>query len=305
MDNSWKHNFYNMLSLSESLSDEPAKIAYEYKNKFLPKKLYRYRSLNKAHREKQNLENNKLYLSSPKDFNDPYDCECKLNYHLIIYYVYTSLYLESFSTWKAEIFKKSSLDYRAMIENCPHYRKSYLNKYKEHHNVPKFNTLISDIKDDILISCFSETYNSVLMWSHYADEHRGICIEYDLQDLYGNIQFTFNRAMYPVIYNRTLADVTQLAIDTIFKKSSKHVLNYVLIKPAVHKAIDWRYEQEWRIIFPRINTREIETPTPSKIILGSRISKVDEEWLRDLCEQKSIKVVKAAHSTIYHSINIT
>src|SRR3954471_5525958 len=28
----------------------------------------------------------------------------------------------------------------------------------------------------------SERWNSVLMWSHYADNHRGVCIEFDLAE---------------------------------------------------------------------------------------------------------------------------
>src|SRR5207253_3097370 len=30
------------------------------------------------------------------------------------------------------------------------------------------------------ICCFSEEYNNPLLWSHYGDQHRGICIGYTL-----------------------------------------------------------------------------------------------------------------------------
>lgn len=46
---------------------------------------------------------------------------------------------------------------------------------------------IAEKADDLIINgtkefgicCFSETNNNIHMWSHYADSHKGICIEYD------------------------------------------------------------------------------------------------------------------------------
>src|SRR6516165_6791682 len=28
--------------------------------------------------------------------------------------------------------------------------------------------------------CFSKSWNNILMWSHYADKHRGICLGFDV-----------------------------------------------------------------------------------------------------------------------------
>ena len=33
------------------------------------------------------------------------------------------------------------------------------------------------------ITAFSENNKSLLMWSHYADSHKGICVEYSFDDL--------------------------------------------------------------------------------------------------------------------------
>jgi hypothetical protein len=32
------------------------------------------------------------------------------------------------------------------------------------------------------VSCFSESWNSILMWSHYADRHKGICLGFDVPE---------------------------------------------------------------------------------------------------------------------------
>ena len=42
--------------------------------------------------------------------------------------------------------------------------------------------ILDEHKGDVRICCLSQTLNYGLMWSMYADEHRGICIEVEIQD---------------------------------------------------------------------------------------------------------------------------
>lgn len=39
-------------------------------------------------------------------------------------------------------------------------------------------------KDTLKISCFSKSYHNPLMWAHYADNHKGICIRYHFIDTF-------------------------------------------------------------------------------------------------------------------------
>lgn len=39
--------------------------------------------------------------------------------------------------------------------------------------------IILELEDLPRISCFSKRYDSILMWSHYASSHEGVCIEFD------------------------------------------------------------------------------------------------------------------------------
>ncbi|MDD3772392.1 MAG: DUF2971 domain-containing protein, partial [Weeksellaceae bacterium] len=43
----------------------------------------------------------------------------------------------------------------------------------------KADDLIINSTKEFGICCFSKTNNNIHMWSHYADSHKGICIEYD------------------------------------------------------------------------------------------------------------------------------
>ena len=48
------------------------------------------------------------------------------------------------------------------------------------------------------VCSFSAVNDSLLMWSHYGDNHRGFCIEYDLGTL--SAEHFFCKNLYPVFY---------------------------------------------------------------------------------------------------------
>jgi Protein of unknown function (DUF2971) len=77
------------------------------------------------------------------------------------------------------------------------------------------------------IYCLSARPDSQLMWGHYADHHRGVCLEFDVRtpDFSLAIQVDYN-ASYP---NFSLADDNDLS-------------------PFHTKSSDWAYEQEYRLI---------------------------------------------------------
>lgn len=99
------------------------------------------------------------------------------------------------------------------------------------------------------------------MWSHYADEHRGICIEYDTQVLPHKglwpIKYGGARAVRASELHRWIvaqdADAAQAVFNTYF----------------LSKALDWKYEQEWRDISGRAGAAATSYPVRS-ITFGLR-----------------------------------
>jgi hypothetical protein len=47
----------------------------------------------------------------------------------------------------------------------------------------KIRALIADGKSNLGICSFSEVHNNEILWAHYADEFRGICIAYRFEGL--------------------------------------------------------------------------------------------------------------------------
>ena len=124
------------------------------------------------------------------------------------------------------------------------------------------------------VMCFSEDNSSTLMWSHYADSNKGICIEYDFNSL--PREEIIRQLLFPVAYTETPINVNDLLSEngrTIceFPHDAAALCNIL------NKANTWAYEKEWRIVMDLASpqTRD-ELPrisfnfpaNPSKIILG-------------------------------------
>jgi hypothetical protein len=106
--------------------------------------------------------------------------------------------------------------------------------------------LTSEIERELLrhyergVCCFSVDYKNPLLWSHYGDQHRGLCAGYST-----------NRVPKPqvqrVVYGGDRSIETSLLLDAFCRgrPSSKKALDRNVL---LRKAIDWRYEREWRLI---------------------------------------------------------
>jgi hypothetical protein len=90
------------------------------------------------------------------------------------------------------------------------------------------------------VCCFSEDFKSSLLWSHYGDQHRGICIGY-----------TADRRPSPrperVSYGGGRIIKTSQLVSAILNdepKATRRLDRNVLLR----KSRDWSYECEWRLI---------------------------------------------------------
>lgn len=90
------------------------------------------------------------------------------------------------------------------------------------------------------VCCFSSDYKSPLLWSHYGDQHRGLCIGY-------KVRRRPQPRMQRVAYGGDRSIKTSLVVDALLhnKKRSKAQLDKDVL---LRKARDWSYEHEWRLI---------------------------------------------------------
>jgi len=85
--------------------------------------------------------------------------------------------------------------------------------------------------DEVGILCLAPAWDNSLMWSHYSDHHRGICIGFHSDiDIFKTALKVFYQEDLPIVTAPTTRD--RELYDKVF----------------MTKARCWEYEQEWRII---------------------------------------------------------
>jgi hypothetical protein len=117
------------------------------------------------------------------------------------------------------------------------------------------------------LTCFTANETNALMWAHYADAHRGICIGFR------TAACAALRSARPITYQRKLPNCR---IGFEDREANKIFLT---------KSTDWEYEQEWRVLqsteseaFPYISLPRNSIAT---VIVGVRITEDDVRWIQD------------------------
>ncbi|MFC6807110.1 DUF2971 domain-containing protein [Methylophaga thalassica] len=119
--------------------------------------------------------------------------------------------------------------------------------------------------DDYGVISFTETYNNLLMWAHYANDHKGIVIEFDLSKLHFNSYQSY--PLFEVDKNDEIFAAKNPIIKTLNEGSLQKV-RYSNRRPSEYgcdsilehflvKSDDWSYEKEHRAIIPLLTAESI------------------------------------------------
>ena len=179
---------------------ERIKLAMEFPLEHLP--MYRYYKLDDKGHVLSDLRNERLTITSPKLFNDPYDSLLYVNKDWILSTLdRTSMEKLCGIVKRVKLGEKiedvapginevnAELCHRFTALDSDQLAATLLdNRFAQ--NVMLGNkTTIDGLKQHNRIACFSETYESPLLWAHYADCGKGICVEYDIPKINAGSQF--------------------------------------------------------------------------------------------------------------------
>lgn len=145
------------------------------------------------------------------------------------------------------------------------------------------------------IACFCESVDSILMWSHYADSHKGFALEYEFRPTLTN--HIANVGLFPVVYDETRVDVSGyvawafLVIQGIKTKNPDLLSS---LKTALYKSPVWAYEKEWRMIdfSPRDYKSDEGSAIPYKpvaIYYGKEMGHETKMELHGIAKEKGLK----------------
>jgi hypothetical protein len=138
------------------------------------------------------------------------------------------------------------------------------------------------------ILCFSRTWKNPVMWSHYADRHKGMCLGFEVS----------NEVTMPVKYtkNRLNVDIEELHDRGML---DKRVMDRLLKT----KYVDWNYEREVRV-YSSIKDKYEQTglffyPFDEKLrlaeIIAGPLCEISENEIKKNLSEKDlgVKIVKS------------
>ena len=187
-----------------------------------PLLLFRYRSLAGEARDwvKEIIVDSKLYLANPTTFNDPFDSRVHFSPDLS----------------EKELERKGAELLRREYGLCRQQSRQAIRKANPPYDVQEFlahmRRVVQQAVDRLCMLSMSSDPSNILMWSHYADCHRGICLVFDRNGL----QPPFAEVLQ-VVYHEKFPLLDVFAGYDVIAKSLFQA-----------KARDWSYEREWRAI---------------------------------------------------------
>ena len=226
----------------------------------VPPKLYKYRPWGGY--TDSIFTKQELYFAAPMEFNDPFDCgfhiHCQgdLNQEVLAACAFKDVRAKH-PEWTREEMVEAAEQVGAAIatDHLGDVTAIFKKKLAQ----------VTNMKVGIL--SLAERSDDILMWSHYANCHRGVCIEFRT-DADSRM---FSRAQ-PVIYRD---DYPHLNLrEVVESKTLRAAADWTLTKSS-----EWKYEKEWRVLDFNVGPGVQKFPDSclSSVILGCRFPEEERE----------------------------
>lgn len=129
------------------------------------------------------------------------------------------------------------------------------------------------------LSCFSNCGNSIIMFSHYAEEHRGMCLVFDPHYL-GSLKNTKNKDLH--------SSVRRVFYFDSFPVFDEHASP---ARIATQKHSHWAYENEYRLFAGRPAPSGVYCFDPNAlvgVVFGSRMSEKHKQQINKLAKKRTL-----------------
>lgn len=224
-----------------------------------------------------------IRFAQPGSFNDPYEMQAFIEPEKFERGL-SKLYKDDFDEIAKIAFKKLSRGerrkigfekYREILKSEESVMANLIHAGSEYMAPRLTETIFQPKFDQILgVLCLTEKPDNLLMWAHYANNHQGFVVEFDVENQFFNQKLhddDFIRCLQKVNYTQNVPRTSLLDLKN---------LDFILTK-----SMDWSYEQEWRMILmldkcsQRIKAEpldiclfELPVSCVSKVIMGCRAS---------------------------------
>ncbi len=228
-----------------------------------PPQLYKYRDL--SDRTFEIIRNATMWFSTADSFNDPFDCNLsETNDHTL------------------EDLKK----YLTTLNVEPNNRAALINIF--HTDPSKIRDICISARSKAVnergILSLSKVNSNILMWSHYAREHTGVVLGFEiLKDA------EFFLTPWVVSYSDTYEELNY------FRDRSNTIRRNLSTKAEL-----WRYEEEIRIIKPESRAWAFKRECLRNVFFGCRTPQADIEKIMQHCRNNGFGHVQFSKAEMVH-----
>jgi hypothetical protein len=171
------------------------------------------------------LRDRLIYLASPDAFNDPWDCKPYFNTAILENTEERERHIE----WAGRICREhhgySEADVLRLQQSLRADRGKHEDMLRQ-----LSHEIWAEIAKRYRVYCLSPELLNVLMWSHYADDHKGICLEFSTRN---DVMCCALRCEY----------LHEFPLTRAYSTADAENLGMLLAK-----AHPWHYENEYRLI---------------------------------------------------------
>ncbi len=242
-----------------------------------PTTLYKFRSWNDPH-HKTLLTEGKLWVPTAASLNDPLDCLVLNRYDLMPHEAlverFTDLLLDNLPNLKIEEARAKSL---ARIEELgvldPQRKAKVLRGFANHS------------RENYCVLSFATNFNNPVLWSHYADSHKGFCVGIKHEVFHTTVESLFDKTGMP-FYNSWVQYVSERP-DFVPSNNENAELE-LFWSHLTMKTMHWQYENEYRYLFGCDHAFSITLLASSvtEIILGSGLPEAE---LNSICKMVDLQ----------------
>ncbi len=255
----------------------------------VPKSFYKFRYWHCGHqlgfptkdckscqRQRLILTGPAVWFASSDSFNDPFDCKIPPRWDLLPEEVNRDR-LTRLARWRETSLSEDEIKAKVddVLKNHPVLSKDAMVRAQA------WDRYAHSLAESYGILSLSGVCDPILLWSHYADAHRGYCVELDahmlahrLFDLFRTDDLSID--MFRVEYVDTFPTVLPAVDDLVDLQGHISLLTT--------KSDSWCYEKEWRFIWID-KTRaplHIDKPLIRRVILGCQMPENHRKELVDL-----------------------
>lgn len=250
-----------------------------------PKTIYKYRNW-KDEFHKNVLLKNELYLTSPKYFNDPFDCRIPINYYSLDSQIKKLQYAQGYINRHRAYFIQNGINLSEELslklkdlENISEYQK----KYEEEILYPSQDNFYR-------VLSMSIKWNIRLLWAQYSDGHSGVCYGFNETKIRNSGLFGKGGPVqyYPLDEFPFIDPNNENYVEKAFIETHS-------------KSLDWKYEEEYRLtklFFPKEPNNEDRIRTIpddyfTDITLGISMLESHKKEIINIAKEKNIKIYQA------------